>query len=147
MNAVSSQAPDADCRHTRGAIHIERLGGPLGARVHGLDISLPVTAVQARALIDALRERQVLLCYGKTLDDAQLLHFVRNVGEVFEPCDAAASLLYAEAVPRAGSDAVWIQLAQACDLLGAGTTRQVGGLQLVTYNPFLHRLRPLPARR
>lgn len=147
MSAVPREAPEPDCRRTGDEIRIEPLDGLLGARVHGLDLALPVTAVQARTLDAALRERRVLLCYGRPLDDAGLLHFARNVAEVLGPCGAAASLLYAEAAPRAGGDAVWLQLAEACDLLDAGMKRQVGALQLVTYNPFLHRLRPLPAHR
>jgi taurine dioxygenase len=147
MNAIPRAAPDAECRRTDEGFRIEPMDGPLGARVHGLDATLPETPGQAHALNAALRERQVLLCYGQPLGDAELLRLARNVEEVLGPCGTPASLLYAEAVPRAGGDAVWIQLAEACDLLDAGRKRQVGALQLVTYNPFLHRLRPLPAQR
>lgn len=144
MNAMPREMPHADCSCPDRALRIEPLDGLLGARVHGLDFDRPVTAQQARALDSALRERQVLLCYGQPLDDARLLRLARHVQAVLGPCGTQASLLYAEAAPRAGGDAVWLQLAEACDLIDAGHKRQVGGLQLVTYNPFLHRLRRLP---
>lgn len=59
------------------------------------------------------------------------------------PVPSAASLLYAEAVPNKGGDTTWIDLAAAYDALDTATQREIDGLQLITYNPFLRRLKPL----
>ncbi len=143
MNAGLRAVPQDAGRGGEG-LRIEPMGPGPGARVHGLDATRPLTADQARALASALCERRVLLCYGPHLDDVQLQRFTRDVGPLLQPC-TAASLLYAEAEPRSGGDAVWLQLADACDLLEAGTRRELGDVQLITYNPYLHRLRPRAA--
>lgn len=145
MSAASGTALESACRGGGDGLRIEYLDAPVGARVHGLDATRPLTAGQLRALKAALHDRRVLLCYGQHLDEAQFLRFTRHVGDVLQPGGDSASLLYAEAVPRSGGDAVWINLAGACDLLDAGTKREIGALQLITYNPFLRRLRALPA--
>lgn len=53
------------------------------------------------------------------------------------PLPSAASLLYALEVPAQGGDTTWFNLARAYDDLDAATRRQIDGLQLITYNPFL----------
>lgn len=124
-----------------GALRITPLEILPGARVLGLDAALPLTAVQLQALREALGLHAVLLGYGRPLDAAGLADLAHRVGEAFACEGAPGSLLYVGAVPRAGGDAVWLQLADACELLGAGTRRHVGDVELTTFNPYLHRLR------
>jgi hypothetical protein len=59
------------------------------------------------------------------------------------PVPSSGSLLYALEVPRAGGDTTWINLAAAYNALDAATKLLIDGLQLITYNPFLRRLKPL----
>ena len=59
------------------------------------------------------------------------------------PVPSSGSLLYALEVPRVGGDTTWINLAAAYDALDDGTKLEIDGLQLITYNPFLRRLKPL----
>ena len=59
------------------------------------------------------------------------------------PTPSSGSLLYAVEVPSVGGDTTWYNLAQAYDELDAGTRREIDGLQLITYNPFLRKLKPL----
>lgn len=63
------------------------------------------------------------------------------------PQPSASSFLHAQEVPRRGGDTVWIDLVAAYDALDAATKREIDGLQLITYNPFLRRLKPLPDGR
>ena len=63
------------------------------------------------------------------------------------PAPSAGSLLYALEVPRAGGETTWTNMAAAYDALDAATKREIDGLQLITYNPFLRRLRPLASGR
>lgn len=59
------------------------------------------------------------------------------------PVPSSGSFLYALEVPRTGGDTTWIDLAAAHDALDDATKRELEGLQLITYNPFLRRLQPL----
>ncbi|MES1163900.1 MAG: TauD/TfdA family dioxygenase, partial [Rhizobacter sp.] len=59
------------------------------------------------------------------------------------PVPSSGSLLYALEVPSVGGDTTWINLAAAYDALDDATKREIDGLQLITYNPFLRRLKPL----
>jgi len=59
------------------------------------------------------------------------------------PAPSSGSLLYALEVPSEGGDTTWFNLAKAWDELDAGTKREIDGLQLITYNPFLRKLNPL----
>ena len=59
------------------------------------------------------------------------------------PVPSSGSLLYALEVPRAGGDTTWINLAAAYDALDDATKQEIDDLQLITYNPFLRRLKPL----
>lgn len=59
------------------------------------------------------------------------------------PVPSSGSFLYALEVPRVGGDTTWINLAAAYDALDAATKREIDGLKLITYNPFLRRLKPL----
>lgn len=59
------------------------------------------------------------------------------------PVPSSGSFLYALEVPSAGGDTTWINLAAAYDALDTATQREIDGLQLITYNPFLRRLKPL----
>lgn len=59
------------------------------------------------------------------------------------PVPSSGSLLYALEVPQSGGDTTWINLAAAYNALDAATKLLIDGLQLITYNPFLRRLKPL----
>jgi taurine dioxygenase len=61
------------------------------------------------------------------------------------PVPSSGSLLYALEVPGVGGETTWINLAAAYDALDDATRREIDGLQLITYNPFLRRLHPLPS--
>lgn len=63
------------------------------------------------------------------------------------PLPSSGSFLYAEAVPRHGGDTIWINLVAAYEALDDATKHEIDGLQLITYNPFLRRLHPLPDGR
>ena len=63
------------------------------------------------------------------------------------PLPSASSFLLADAVPSEGGETTWINLAAAHDALDEATKAQIAALQLITYNPFLRRLNPLPSGR
>jgi alpha-ketoglutarate-dependent taurine dioxygenase len=54
------------------------------------------------------------------------------------PLPSAGSLLYALEVPPAGGDTSFYNMHLAYETLDAATRRRIEGLQLITYNPFLH---------
>lgn len=60
------------------------------------------------------------------------------------PLPSSGSLLYALQVPAAGGDTTWVDEVAAYAALDAATRAEIDGLQLITYNPFLRRLHPLP---
>lgn len=59
------------------------------------------------------------------------------------PVPSSGSLLYGIEVPSEGGDTTWYNLAAAWDELDAGTQREIEHLRLITYNPFLRKLKPL----
>jgi len=63
------------------------------------------------------------------------------------PQPSAGSLLLALEVPEQGGDTTWRNLALAYDTLDEATRREIDGLQLITYNPFLRSKKPLPGGR
>lgn len=60
------------------------------------------------------------------------------------PQPSSGSMLHALEVPSVGGDTTWIDLVAAYEALDEATRREIDGLQLITYNPFLRRLHPLP---
>ncbi len=60
------------------------------------------------------------------------------------PQPSAGSFLYALEVPPVGGDTSWYNLFAAYEALDEATRREVDGLQLITYNPFLRARSPLP---
>ena len=180
--ALATAAPGADWS-------IRPLEAPLGAEVHGIDASQPLTASQVWALKQALKQHHILLLRGQQLEDPQFQRFTSYFGSVFRaptnvpvlgssdpyggdtpdivkvanvddgvlgnqelsahadhhwtPVPSSGSLLYALEVPRAGGDTTWVNLAAAYDTLDAATRAEIDALQLITYNPFLRRLKPL----
>lgn len=60
------------------------------------------------------------------------------------PQPSSGSLLYALEIPAAGGDTTWHNLVSAYEALDESTRREIDGLQLITYNPFLRRKHPLP---
>ena len=79
------------------------------------------------------------------VDDGVLGHheLSAHADHHWTPVPSSGSLLYALEVPRIGGDTTWIDLAAAYDALDDATKRAIDGLQLITYNPFLRRLKPL----
>jgi len=79
------------------------------------------------------------------VDDGVLGHheLSAHADHHWTPVPSSGSLLYALEVPRVGGDTTWIDLAAAYDALDTATKREIDGLQLITYNPFLRRLNPL----
>jgi len=61
------------------------------------------------------------------------------------PQPSASSLLYALEVPSRGGETTWHNEVLAYEELDDATRREIDGLQLITYNPFLRRLQPLPS--
>jgi taurine dioxygenase len=59
---------------------------------------------------------------------------------------SSSSLLYALEVPRVGGDTTFYNLPAAYDALDEATKREIEGLQLITYSPFLRHRNPLPSR-
>lgn len=124
-----------------GRLRITPLEGVVGARVFGLDAVPPLTSGQRQALCEAMGRHGVLLAYGRRLDEAGLAALACRVRDARPREGSPAPLLYVGAAQRAGGDAVWLQLAAACEMLGAGTLGHVGDVELTTYNAYLHRLR------
>jgi alpha-ketoglutarate-dependent taurine dioxygenase len=60
------------------------------------------------------------------------------------PLPSSGSLLYALEVPASGGDTSFTNLALAYEELDAATQREIDGLRLITYNPFLRANSPLP---
>ncbi len=56
------------------------------------------------------------------------------------PTPSAGSLLYALQVPAQGGETTWTNLALAYRELDEKTRREIDGLKLITYNPFVRRL-------
>jgi taurine dioxygenase len=81
------------------------------------------------------------------VDDGVLGHgeLSAHADHHWTPLPSAGSLLYALEVPASGGNTTWIDLAAAHDALDATTRERIAGLQLITYNPFLRRLHPLPS--
>ena len=79
------------------------------------------------------------------VDDGVLGHheLSAHADHHWTPVPSSGSLLYALEVPRVGGDTTWVNLAAAYDALDEATKREIDGLQLITYNPFLRRLKPL----
>lgn len=63
------------------------------------------------------------------------------------PQPSASSFLHALEVPSRGGDTTWVNAVLAYEELDDATRREIDGLQLVTYNPFLRRLKPLASGR
>jgi taurine dioxygenase len=60
------------------------------------------------------------------------------------PVPSSGSLLYGIEVSKTGGDTSFFNLAAAYDALDDATRREIDGLQLITYNPFLRQKTPLP---
>ena len=61
------------------------------------------------------------------------------------PQPSSGSFLYALQVPAVGGETTWVDEVAAYDALDEATHAEIDGLQLITYNPFLRRLHPLPS--
>jgi taurine dioxygenase len=67
------------------AIAITKLDSPLGARLDGIDLAMPLAQSDVDAIADAWRTRLVVVAHGQRLSDAQLLTFSRYFGELDPP--------------------------------------------------------------
>ena len=63
---------------------IQPTGGPLGADVHGVDLSKDLDDATFRSIADAWSEHLVLRFSGQRLDDVALMRFSRRFGELDE---------------------------------------------------------------
>ncbi|KQP43163.1 TauD/TfdA family dioxygenase [Pseudorhodoferax sp. Leaf274] len=61
------------------------------------------------------------------------------------PQPSSGSFLYALQVPSVGGETTWVDEVAAYEALDGATRATIDGLQLITYNPFLRRLHPLPS--
>lgn len=61
------------------------------------------------------------------------------------PQPSSGSFLYALQVPAVGGKTTWVDEVAAYAALDEATRAEIDGLQLITYNPFLRRLHPLPS--
>ena len=61
---------------------IQPTGAALGADVHGVDISQPLSEVHRNAIAQAWADHLVLRFSGHRLDDSQLMRFSRNFGDL-----------------------------------------------------------------
>jgi len=79
------------------------------------------------------------------VDDGVLGHheLSAHADHHWTPVPSSGSFLYALEVPKVGGDTTWIDLAAAYEALDDATKLAIDGLQLITYNPFLRRLKPL----
>ncbi|MBK1715781.1 hypothetical protein CKO43_23820 [Rubrivivax gelatinosus] len=135
-------------------------GRPL--RRHGL----PQPGQSAGHRLKALRRLRMSIC-GRQLAarmrisiDADVV-LIANVGggllgndelhahydHHWTPQPSASSFLHALEVPSRGGDTTWINAVLAYETLDEATRREIDDLQLITYNPFLRRLRPLASGR
>jgi taurine dioxygenase len=67
------------------AIAIRYIDAPIGAEVHGIDLSQGLAQADVDAIKNAWSKRLVLLARGQRLSDAQLLAFSRYFGELDPP--------------------------------------------------------------
>ncbi len=60
---------------------------------------------------------------------------------------SSGSLAYAVEIPRAGGDTTFYNLVAVYEALDDATKREIEGLRLITYNPFLRHRKPLSSRK
>ena len=66
-------------------IATENLNAPLGAEVHGIDLSMPMAQSDVDVIEEAWRTRLVVVFRGQKLSDPQLLAFSKYFGELDPP--------------------------------------------------------------
>lgn len=69
---------------TTGELWIQPTGGPLGADIHGVDLSHPLDNATFKRIADAWGEHLVLRFSGQKLDDPALMRFSQRFGELDE---------------------------------------------------------------
>lgn len=60
-----------------------------------------------------------------------------HVDHQWTPTPSSGSLLYAQEVTEQGGETIWTNLALAYDALDEDTRREIDGLRLINYNPFV----------
>lgn len=72
-------------------------------------------------------------------EDGELSNFAlpAHVDHQWTPTPSAGSLLYAQEVPDQGGETTWTNLALAYEALDEDTRREIDGLKLINYNPFV----------
>src|ERR1700761_1016036 len=71
---------------------IQSTNGALGADVHGVDLSQPMSDATFQRILDAWGEHLVLRFSGQKLSDAELMKFSARFGELDRAPIAAANL-------------------------------------------------------
>ena len=119
---------------------IEPTGGPLGADVHGIDLSREIDETAFAMVADAWTKHLVLRFSGQRLDDDALMHFSRKWGEL----DRAPLGTGAEKVNGVAANAVdWVLVISNVNVDG----KPIGGLG--SYESVWHTdmsYNPLPPR-
>jgi len=64
-------------------LDVRRIAGALGAEIHGVDLSVPLSPAMAVAIHGAFLEHGVIFFRGQSLTDATLKQFAANYGSFF----------------------------------------------------------------
>ena len=83
IGSFSARTTDGD--GVAMAIAITKLDSPLGARLDGIDLAMPLAQSDVDAIAEAWRRRLVVVAHGQRLSDPQLLAFSRYFGELDPP--------------------------------------------------------------
>jgi taurine dioxygenase len=82
---------NADMTSTVADVQVKPIGGALGARVDGIDLSRPLTAETRQRLFELLDQHLVLFLPAQGLDDEQHLTFATALGDPYvHPLSRAA---------------------------------------------------------
>lgn len=66
------------------SLEIRRVAGALGAEIHGVDLSTPLTESLAAAIRQVLLDHQVIFFRDQSLDSQQFLRFAQAMGDPIE---------------------------------------------------------------
>lgn len=103
------------------SLWIQPTGGPLGADVHGVDLSRPIDDTVAAALAEAWAKHLVLRFSGQRMDDGDLMRFSKIWGEL----DRAPIGTGVEKVSGVAADAIeWVVVISNIKVGG----KPIGGL-------------------
>jgi hypothetical protein len=105
--------PDFEVSQWQGLMAPARAAPQIVMKITGIDLTVPVTREDFRAIWEAFNEHQVLVFHGQPFDDEtqmafSQIHRMRNeiwhTDSSFKPVPALASLLSGRVVPPAGGN-------------------------------------------